>query len=451
MEAMKNFLAGYIATDGCIRFSSGNKKSASVSFTSTSLELIKGLVSVVEDYLCVYGSKIYYNEHIKEKRRPMYTYAVTRADQVLKLLNLLPCIPGVKKFVQQNIIEEFSKLEPRHKEKFSRAMRSDVTYVGKLPCYDISVEHESELFVLANSIIVSNSKHTAGQGKERAAYGGFEILSQFVQSPTEYLHKATVSEDEGIVSNIREAQQGGYFVTVNERDHYVPVGYPVTVKVGDNVEAGDALSEGIVDVRDIVNHKGLGAARKYYVERLAQIYDDSGMKVSKKNLELFTRGALNTVVLDDEIEDLDNLPDDTIDYVTAARAWKPKTVVDADLNSAKYQYLAEDTLQHTVGTRLTPKMLAELGENGVSKLRVTNEKPPFTSNMDRLRTASHSNEDWLASMSTSYLKDQLREGAVRGADTNYLENRHYAPRLGYGVGDTPQSGFGQKTDKEGLF
>lgn len=327
----------------------------------------------------------------------------------------------------------------------------DVQEVGVDNCYDISVSNKSELFVLENGMIVSNSKHTAGQGKERAAYGGFEILSQFVQSPSEYLHKSTVADTDGTVTDIKEAQQGGFFVSVDGKEHYVPVGYPVNVKVGDTVEAGDALSEGIVDVRDVVNHKGLGAARKYYVDRLAEIYEDSGMRVSKKNLELFTRGALNSVVLDDEIDGLDALPDDTLDYSQVVRAWKPKNVTDSDLTAAKHQFLAEDTLQHTVGTRLTPKMLEEMRENGVERLKVTTEKPPFTSNMDRLRVASHSNDDWLASMSTSYLKDQLIDGAVRGSDTNYLENRHYAPRLAYGVGDEPGTGFGQKTNKTGMF
>lgn len=314
-------------------------------------------------------------------------------------------------------------------------------------CWDIEVANPDHLFVLANGMIVSNSaKHTAGQGKAKRTYGGFEILSQFVQSPSEYQHKSTVAEEDGIVTEVREAPQGGHFVKVNEKELYVPQGYPVLVKQGDEVEAGDALSEGIVDVRDVVNYKGLGEARRYYVDRLKEIYADSGLSADKKNLEIFAKGALSTVNLDEEMEDLDNLPDDSISYNKASRAWKPKSIIDVSTDNAiPSGYLAGDVLHHTSGTRITKSMLKDLKNNGVTNFKATEEKPPFTARMDRLRTASHANEDWLASMSTSYLSQQLADSAVRGAETNFAENQHFAPRLGYGVG------FGEKINQTGKF
>jgi hypothetical protein len=316
----------------------------------------------------------------------------------------------------------------------------------KINTYDLTVAHPDHMFVLENGMVVSNSaKHTAGQAKGKKTYGGFEILSQFVQSPQEYTHKAAVAPEAGYVTSVEEAPQGGFLVKVNESEIYVPSGYPVTVKVGDEVDPGDQLSEGIVDVRDVVDYKGLGEARRYYVDRLMEIYKDSGLPADKKNMEVFAKGALADVLLEDEMEGLDNLPDDRVNYNKVSRIWKPTTVKRVPVAQASEGWLAKDTLHHTGGTKLNRKQIKELQDNGIGEVEITDEKPPFVANMTRLRAASHSNPDWMASMSTSYLKDQLLEGATRGSETNYEENQHWAPRLAYG------KGFGETIRQTGKF
>jgi hypothetical protein len=52
--------------------------------------------------------------------------------------------------------------------------------------------------------------------------------------------------------------------------------------------------------------------------------------------------------------------------------------------------------------------------------------------MMRLRSASHSNPDWMASLGTSYLTKQLNESATKGDDTNVYSNIDYRPRLAFG-------------------
>jgi hypothetical protein len=368
---------------------------------------------------------------------------------------LLTCTPDHKVLTRERYSRSLN-LEKVYKVKRIVLARKDkplklpeqtqVKNRRKLPTYDLTVAHPDHLFVLENGMVVSNSaKHTAGQAKGKKTYGGFEILSQFVQSPQEYSHKAAVAPEGGYVTSVEEAPQGGYLVKVNESEVYVPSGYPVLVKVGDEVDPGDQLSEGIVDIRDVVDHKGLGEARRYYVDRLTEIYQDSGLPSDKKNLEIFAKGALADVVLEDELEGLENLPDDRVNYNRLSRVWKPKNVRKVPLAQAGEGWLAKDVLHHTGGTKLNRKQVKELNDYGIAEVDITDEKPPFVANMTRLRTASHSNPDWLASMSTSYLKDQLLEGATRGADTNYEDNQHWAPRLAYG------KGFGENIRQTGKF
>jgi hypothetical protein len=121
---------------------------------------------------------------------------------------------------------------------------------------------------------------------------------------------------DGKVEDIEDAAQGGQYVTVNGVKHYVPAGHPVEVKIGDTVEAGDFLSEGLGDAEDVVKHKGLGAGRLYYANRLYKILEDSGAKNDRRSIEVLARGALRHVRITDDQGYGNYLPDDIVDYNT---------------------------------------------------------------------------------------------------------------------------------------
>lgn len=331
----------------------------------------------------------------------------------------------------------------------------EVSYCGIHQTRDLYIEHPNHVFLTKDFIQVHNSepvtqgalsaKHTGGQATQKGEYGGFPILSQFVQSPTEYMHKAITPDEDGQVSNIEEAPQGGYNVFVNNKSYYVKPGYPLTVKVGQQVESGQPLSEGIVDARDVVEKVGLGAGRKYWVDRIQKIYKDSGLYADKKNLEIVARGTLDTVALDEEIEGVDAYMDDVVNYNQIKKVWKPADVIKKPTDMSLNKYLATDTLEHTIGTRVTPSIQKQFQEAGINELEVLDKKPPFSPNMDRLRTASHYNDDWLAGLSTSYLKKQLEDSSLRAATTNIKENQHWAPRIAVGVD------FGKNIKETGKF
>jgi hypothetical protein len=63
---------------------------------------------------------------------------------------------------------------------------------------------------------------------------------------------------------------------------------------------------------------------------------------------------------------------------------------------------------------------------------VDDAEPSFKPEMVRLRSASHSNPDWMASLGTSYLTKQLNESSTKGDDTNVFQNADYRPRLAFG-------------------
>jgi hypothetical protein len=120
-----------------------------------------------------------------------------------------------------------------------------------------------------------NAKHggridTGKDGGKRLE--GIKGVRQVLEIPQSFLHKATLAEEHGEVSRIENAPQGGRYVHVGDRRHYVGPDLTVTAKVGQKVEAGDALSDGVPKPDEIVRHKGLGDGRRYLVDALHGIF-----------------------------------------------------------------------------------------------------------------------------------------------------------------------------------
>lgn len=320
-------------------------------------------------------------------------------------------------------------------------------HAGEVVCYDLTVDHPDHLFALANGLIVSNSaKHTAGMTAGKKTYAGIPVITQFTQSPEKYKDKAVVSEVDGKVEKIEDADQGGKYVTVAGKRHYIQTGHEPEVKVGDTVEAGDFLSEGLPDVEDVVRLKGLGAGRKLYADRLNQILSDSGAPSDPRNTEVLARGALRHVRVTSPEGFGNYLPDDLIDYDAVSDTYKmPEDTKAASPGDVIGKYLQQPFMHYTIGTRLTPKVAKDLSDNGYDRVFVADTKPAFEPEMVRLRSSSQQTRDWLASLGTSYLTQQLNESATRGDDTNVLHNPDYRPRIAYGVG------FGKDVRTTGEF
>lgn len=291
-----------------------------------------------------------------------------------------------------------------------------------------------------------STKHTGGAAGAKKQYAGFDVISQLVQSPEEFPDRAAVSEVEGTVSQIEEAPQGGYVVTVGETQHYVPHGYPLRVEQGQQVEAGDQLSEGLVDAGDIVRLRGIGSGRRYFADRLHQVLGDSGFGNDRRNVEIFARGAIDHIRVEDDEALPGTLPDDQLSYNWAVGRYNPPTSTKR-LRAADSvgKVLQAPALHYSIGTRLKPSQVKKLEENGYDQLYVADSEPGWQPEMQRLRTATQNNPDWLARMHTSYLKSNLQHAAVRGQDTDLKSNIHFAPRLAIG------KDFGKDVSNTGEF
>ena len=116
----------------------------------------------------------------------------------------------------------------------------------------------------------------------------------------------------------------------------VPNDYGVSVKAGDHVEPGDRLSEGSLNLQDLMHYKGIEETERYILNDILAIYAAQGHEISAKHLEIIIRQMFSRVMIEE--------PGDT-EFVTgdivskAAVAAENKKMLDEGKTPADFTQL----------------------------------------------------------------------------------------------------------------
>jgi hypothetical protein len=300
---------------------------------------------------------------------------------------------------------------------FKRVEQKDI---GLHHVYDLEVECKDHIYLLANGLIVHNTKHS-GKKLEgvHGSYSGFDMLKSMATVPKVYKDKATVSEIDGTVEKIEKAPQGGSYVWVNDQKFYVPHGYDILVKQGDTVEAGDQLSDGVINPADAVRLKGIGEGRRYFTQRFTKAYRDSGYKGSRRNVEALSKSLIDNVVIDDPDAEGQMLPGDLVSYSRWSWGYKPRpnSVQDAP-NKALGKYLEQPALHYSIGTRVTKKVIDELNKFKVPTVLYNENPPGVHPDMRSIVETTGQTDDWMGRLGTTYIGKRLIEDVQQGAESN---------------------------------
>ena len=284
-----------------------------------------------------------------------------------------------------------------------------------------------------------SAKHSGGVAGQEKAVSGFEYINQLIQTPKKMKGGAAHATVDGKVQRVEEAPAGGYHITINDEQHYINDGYELKVKKGDEIEAGDVLSEGIPNPAIITKYKGVGEGRRYFVKEFKKAMGESGMQGHRRNIEILARGLINHVQLTEETDD--HAPDDIIPYSTLEHTYKPRAGHERlDPKKAIGQYMESPVLHYTIGTKIRPSMLADFKEFGVDKIPVHKDPPPFQPHMVRGMFQLQHDPDWMTQMYGSGLKKSLLQSTARGS-TSKDRGTSFVPSLALG------SDFGQVADR----
>ncbi len=121
--------------------------------------------------------------------------------------------------------------------------------------------------------------------------------------------KAPLAKNDGIVEVIEEKglaraikvkksegkAKRGKNASIDE--YIVPSNITILVKEGDIVKKGDVLTEGPLDLRELLAFRGLEAVQHYIINEVQKIYVPEGSPINDKHIELIVRQMLSRVMV----------------------------------------------------------------------------------------------------------------------------------------------------------
>jgi hypothetical protein len=280
-----------------------------------------------------------------------------------------------------------------------------------------------------------NLRHGGSAASKNSFAGGFKLIDQLANIPKAFKNKAAVASEDGEITSIKPSAAGGSFIHVNDKEHYVPVDFSPTVKVGDKVEAGDVLSEGVINPADVVHYKGIGEGRKYFTETMKKVFEQSGMPVNRRNFELIAKSAIDHVRVTDPHGLGDYLPDQVVSYNAIAKNYKPRANSETiRIDRSLGKYLEEPVLHYTIGTRVTSRVITELKSKGIQSIVVNNNPPNFEPEMVRLLAVPGHVPDWAHNLYATYLERALVDAVNKGtSNTSSLKGPSPIMGLAYSL------------------
>ncbi len=118
--------------------------------------------------------------------------------------------------------------------------------------------------------------------------------------------KGIISEIKGVVSNVNVRGDNRTEITVespiegNSKTYLTDAGKKSIVEVGEAVQAGDLLSEGLIHPKELLRVAPVEKVVQYILKEVQKVYRSTGVAISDKHVEIIVKQMLQKVVVIDE-------------------------------------------------------------------------------------------------------------------------------------------------------
>ncbi len=147
--------------------------------------------------------------------------------------------------------------------------------------------------VAGGTILAKISKSTS---KSRDITGGLPRVTELFEARSPH-DPAVVSEIEGVVK-FGNKKKGSREIIVESFDgsfqqvYNVSYGKHILVQEGDEIPAGEKITDGPIDPHDILKIKGTNAVQEYLVNEVQEVYRLQGVKINDKHIEVIVKQML---------------------------------------------------------------------------------------------------------------------------------------------------------------
>ena len=174
-------------------------------------------------------------------------------------------------------------------------MKADLQF-GKLRVNALFAQQESE------SKTVSSKGGVQTKPFEIKVDKGLAIITEF--SGTAEI-KDTKKKREVIVTNRETGESKAYLI---------PYGSRIKITDGQELEAGDELTEGSINPHDLLKIKGVRAVQDYMLQEVQRVYRLQGVEISDKHIEVIVRQMLKKIRIENN-GDSEFLPGTLVDVL----------------------------------------------------------------------------------------------------------------------------------------
>lgn len=241
--------------------------------------------------------------------------------------------------------------------------------------------------------------------------GGFEKIKKLLELPQHIPGQATLSDVTDDVVAVDKNPAGGYIVkTGSGQDLFLDPGLEPLVKVGDKVEKGQQISEGFVHPRDVLDTKGMEAARKFMVDELMKSYKEVDTAVDRRNIEVIVKSLANSAKVTSP-GGSDFIRGDIVDYdeAKAYNAKKPETLATED-DEIIGMRLAEDVGEYPKGTLVDDANIRDIRKIARSAM-VRNDPVKMKPILLGVKDKPVKHSDWITQLGYGYIERGLEQRA----------------------------------------
>ena len=212
-----------------------------------------------------------------------------------------------------------------------------------------------------------STKHSTMGKNDSDEVAGVEGFKSIANSPASFTGAAIVSLENGFVSKIEKAPQGGSYVFIGSKKYHIPPKSRIIVKSGQSIHKGDALSSGIITPKQALETRSIGEAREHESGMLHKLFlNSTGKDLQKKHFELVSRGHLSLGM--DRYGNVDS-------HSMLMEKYPRTSLTEPVSKNIMGKYLGDDIGSLSKGLEIDDRVMKKLKEWNVHRVRTTKERP----------------------------------------------------------------------------
>jgi len=216
--------------------------------------------------------------------------------------------------------------------------------------------------------------HTGGVAGVSDITQGFTRLMELLDANKNPKYMAQISKTNGKVTSITQ-DEGNYIIIIksdkDEVKYKIPVYSKLRVKRNQDIFAGQKLTEGSVQLYDLLEYAGIDELKKYLLKEIQKLYRLQGIIIADKHIEIIIRQTLSKVLILDpgnssmfvgQLVDLYKVEQENIKLFKRGKKpiyFKPTlvgvkplpTLYDSFLAAASYQRTAESLVSAAINNK----------------------------------------------------------------------------------------------------